>query len=136
MRHSVTLLLVLVGVLSLEASFAKDAKIPLRGTRFISYYQGPVARGFPATLTVVFYRAKPAADQAENVLRYALGACFVLDAKTDILATAYYTRTARETDEEVVPLRDGFGHLLYSAKARKILTWKEYLATKPRTGTK
>ena len=78
------------------------------------------------TLDVIFSR-RVAAGEAERILRRELGAALRKSLpKGDILATAWYSPTGKEIDEDIVTLPDGSQHLIYSRRLKKIQTFGEY----------
>jgi hypothetical protein len=83
-----------------------------------------------ATLDVVFY-TKVSTKQAEDFLRSELA--FVvgsLEPKTDILASAWYSKNGEDADEEQMDMTDGSSNLFFWKERSKTVLWKEYQAEK------
>jgi hypothetical protein len=118
-----------IAVLMLSSFYAPGsfARTPSPTTHFyfIEYRRAPAGESI-TTLNAVFF-IKVTGMQAESVLRSELALVQKLfPPKTDVLATAWFSPTADESDEKEILLPDGSNCLLYSAKDRVVLTWKEY----------
>jgi hypothetical protein len=84
------------------------------------------------TLDVIFSHRATAAE-ADRVLRRELGVVLQRAAPDgNILASAWYSPTGEQIDEDLVALPDGSLHLVYVRKLKKILTFDEYERTKKR----
>jgi len=90
-------------------------------------YQEPTSTlYFCACLHIIFNTIKPSSDEAERILREVLESFMKNKPNNDILATAWFTPTGSEIDEDMIPLLDGSDHLLYDSKTKKIVTWNQH----------
>lgn len=109
-----------------------NAKEPSPNTHvyFIEYGKPVKGAGAVQTLNAVFF-VKINLQQAEAILREELDRIInFFPPQGDILATAWFSPTGNDIDEQQITLVDGSTQLIFSKKVNKILTWKEYEGTK------
>jgi hypothetical protein len=125
-RKTLTILLVLLAFALTAAPANRGAK------RFRVEYHDPV-RGAAGVYTLdVIFHYRPTASESARILRRELeNAVATRPPRGDILASAWYSPTGAEIDEDLVTLPDGSQHLLYLGKLKKTITFNEYERRKP-----
>ena len=109
-----------------------NAKEPSPNTHiyFIEYEKAVKGAGAAKILNAIFF-VKINSQQAEAILREELNrAINFFPPQGDIVATAWFSPTGNDIDEQQITLVDGSSQLIFSKKVNKVLTWKEYEGTK------
>lgn len=128
--HKAIFLLATCSLAWTGTTLAQEFRASTNDSRFIAHFQDDpidVEGKTLAAIDVWFYGRKPSSKKTETVLRHLLKASIALYSKKDILAFAWFKRG----DEDVmIALRDGSTSLIYLAKDKKVMTWREH-AGKP-----
>jgi hypothetical protein len=106
---------------------------------YVIEYKKPVRGAETVNMLNAIFFVKVTPQQAESVLRTELDRIRKLfPPEGDVLANAWFSTTGNEVDEEQISLSDGSTSLIFTSKINKftskknkILTWKEYEASKP-----
>jgi hypothetical protein len=105
---------------------------------YVIDYKKPVPGAETVNMLNVTFFVKVTPQQAESVLRTELDRIRKLfPPEGDALAIAWFSPTGNEVDEEQISLSDGSTSLIFTSKINKftskknkVLTWKEYEASK------
>ncbi len=109
-----------------------NAKEPSPNTHvyFIEYGKPVKGAGAVQTINAVFF-VKINSQQAEAILHEELNRIInFFPPQGDIVATALFSPTGNDIDEHQITLVDGSNQLIFSKKADKVFSWKEYEGTK------
>jgi hypothetical protein len=78
----------------------------------------------PPTVDVTFRGVQPTSASAEQALRRCLEAVAQSQfLATEVMGTAWYSKSGVESDDEIVALKDGSNHLLYRPENKEIVSW-------------
>jgi len=123
------ILAIFIFLLVLSIANAKEPS-PNTHVYFIEYGKPVKGAGAVQTLNAVFF-VKINSQQAEAILREELNRTInFFPPQGDIVATAWFSPTGNDIDEQQIILVDGSSQLIFSKKVNKVFTWKEYEGTK------
>lgn len=114
---------------------ADDQPLDCSGAGYTAVFK-PQTQYAPVMVDVTFRGKQPRPVVAENALRSCMKhAHQVKSFQSDVLGTAWWSKSGTTEDDDIQTLTDGEGHLASIAGSTDILSWTEYLKRKPSTKT-